>query len=53
MPTYHIVVNGEKTEDVSGETYIEAYFNAIKMVPQAYKHDFRLREVLPEGSHTP
>ena len=46
MPTYQIIINGEKTEDfVSGTSYMDAYFNATKMVPHSYNNDFKLVEV--------
>jgi len=46
MPTYQIIINGEKTEDfVSGINYMDAYFNATKIVSHSYKNDFKLIKV--------
>jgi hypothetical protein len=46
MPTYRIIMNGEPTENYIAESsYIEAYFTAARMLPPAYKHDFRLKEI--------
>ena len=46
MPTYNIIINGEKREElVTGANYMDAYFNAVKIVPHAYKNDFRLSEI--------
>lgn len=45
MPTFRIIINGEPTKKlVTGETYIDAYFMAVKTVAQAYKNDFKLVE---------
>lgn len=45
MPTFRIIINGEPTKDlVTGATYIDAYFLAVKTVPHAYRNDFKLVE---------
>ncbi|VBB08145.1 Hypothetical protein LUCI_3410 [Lucifera butyrica] len=50
MPTYHIIINGQPTEDlVTGDTYIDAYFSASEKVPNDYKKDFKLVKVEEES----
>ncbi len=45
MLTFRIIINGEPTETtVTGSSYMEAYFQAVQTVPQAYKNDFKLEK---------